>query len=344
MSSFIDFTKMLYSRAFLMHTGYLLAQPAYLTIRCFLGHEHFSSRPSLGLTIHAAVWVYIVTRISIPFFTSPLRRVPSPPGETILQGHLFLRGHTLPLIEDMVNNTPNDGLLVLWGPLYLSWEILPTRPDTLMEMVNSHNYDWEKPQTLNKVFMRIVGEGLATVEGAKHKAMRRVVTPAFSGHHIRELAPLFFVKGVALAEAIAQRARETDAGVFELMDQVSRATLDIIGVAGVGLEFNSLDNETSVLAKLYATILPPPVFFVLADMFLPQWLLRNLKGTAYRRTVDAQSQLRKEVRTLLEEKKAHVDQDESALGDKDIIATIMRSGDYSDDYLVNQMLTFLAAG
>jgi cytochrome P450 len=213
-----------------------------------------------------------------------------------------------------------------------------------MDMLNSHNYDWEKPALTKKVLARILGEGLANVEGAKHKAMRRVVAPAFSGHHVRDLAPLFYVKGIALAEAMARQARETDDGALELMAQMSRVTLDIIGVAGVGKDFNTLGNEESLLAKLYDSVVHPPAFFILVDMLFPNWLIRNLKGTTYARTVEAQSQLRDEVRALMQEKKAHMNQEKSALHNKDIIASIMKSGDFSDDYLVSQMLTFLAAG
>ena len=39
-----------------------------------------------------------------------------------------------------------------------------------------------------------------------------------------------------------------------------------------------------------------------------------------------------------------MNEDKSAEDTKDIIASIMRSGDFSDDYLVSQLLTFLAAG
>jgi cytochrome P450 len=291
------------------------------------------------------VWVYIATRISIPFFTSPLRRLPSPPGERFLLGHFHFDGQPpTAIIEKMVNGTPNDGLLVLWGPLYLTCVIIPTQPDTLMDVLNSHNYDWEKPSLVKKVLASILGEGLANVEGAQHKAMRRVVAPAFSGHHVRDLAPLFYVKGIALAEAMARQARETDDGALELMDQMSRVTLDIIGVAGIGKDFNTLGNEESRLAKLYHAVVHPPAFFMLVDMLFPNWLLRNLKGTAYARTVEAQSQLRDEVRALMQEKKASVNQDKSARHNKDIIAGIMKSGHFSDDYLVSQMLTFLAAG
>jgi cytochrome P450 len=291
--------------------------------------------------------VYIVTRITIPFFKSPLRRLPSPPGEKLLLCHLNFNGGQPPttIVEDMVNSTPNDGLIVVWLPLYLSCDLIITRPETLMDVLNTHNYDWEKPPYIRKILAGILGEGLAHVEGAKHKAMRRVVAPAFSGRHIRELAPLFYSKGLTLADVMARQVRDSSSdGTFDVTGLVSRAALDVIGAAGVGMDFNTVENEESVLARLYHSVTHAPAFFMLMSMLLPRWLLQRLKGTGFARTVEAQTQLHDEIRKLMQDKKALLSGDESAHNTKDIIASIMTAGDFSDDYLVSQMLTFLAAG
>ncbi|ETI20743.1 hypothetical protein G647_07085 [Cladophialophora carrionii CBS 160.54] len=335
-----------YWRGVITHLSIVLAQPTYLATRHCLGHVSLPPSHRLYFGAHVAVWVYIVARITIPFFRSPLRRLPSPPGEKFLLCHLNFNGGQPPttIVEDMVNSTPNDGLLVVWLPLYLSCEIIPTRPDTLMDMLNSHNYDWEKPPFIRKVLAGILGEGLANVEGAKHKAMRRVVAPAFSGRHIRELTPLFYSKGLTLADVMARLVRDSGDGVLDVTGPVSRAGLDIIGAAGVGMDFNTIENETSLLAKLYQSVTNAPAFFLLVSMLLPRWLLQRLKGTGFARTIEAQSQLHDEIRSLMQEKKVLLREEKSAHDIKDIIASIMRAGDFSDDYLVSQMLTFLAAG
>lgn len=244
----------------------------------------------------------------------------------------------------MINDTPNDGIIVLWGPLYLFHEIIVTRPDPIMDVLNSHNYDWEKPSMIKNALSAILGEGLVNVEGAKHKAMRRVVAPAFSGHQIRGLAPLFYAKGIALADVVARQVKETDDGVLEIAAAASRATLDIIGAAGVGMDFNTLENEESTLSKLYESVFQPPAFFLLVNSLLPRWFTRRLRWRGFAQTIEAQSRLRKDVRTVLQEKKVKMSQEKSEQHGKDIIASIMKSGDFSDDYLTSQLLTFLAAG
>ena len=91
-----------------------------------------------------------------------------------------------------------------------------------MEVVNSRNYDWEKPSLIKKALAGILGpEGLTHVEGNQHKAMRRIVAPAFSGRLIRDLCPLFSAKGIDLVNTMARRISEADENAFELMGLMS---------------------------------------------------------------------------------------------------------------------------
>jgi len=272
--------------------------------------------------------------------------LPSPPGEKFLLCHLNLNGGKplTSLFENWINDTPNDGIIVIWAPFYLFNEVLVTQPDAIMDVLHSRNYDWEKPAMTRNVLTAILGEGLVSVEGNVHKNMRRVAAPAFSGRHTRDLAPLFYAKGLALAEVLARQADESDDGVVEVMGAVSRATLDIIGAAGIGMDFKALENEESMLAKLYEMVMEPPSFFLLLDSLFPRWLLSSFGWNGYSKTIEAQSRLRSEVRSLLQEKKVEMSQEKSTQNGTDIIASIMKSGDFSDDYLIGQLLTFLAAG
>lgn len=335
-----------YWRGVITHASILLAQPTYLALRYIFRHDWAYSGSVLSLSLHAAVWSYIVLRISVPFFTSPLRLLPSPPGERLLLCHLNFNGGRPPttIFENMMNDTPNDGIIVLWGPLYLFTEVFVTRPDTAIEVLNSHAYDWHKPSVIRKVLVRILGEGLVNVEGAKHKAMRRVVAPSFTGRQTRDQAPLFYAKGLVLADVMARRLTQNRDGELEMMVLASCVSLDIIGAAAVGMEFNTIEDEHSYLAKLYRSVAEPPPFSLLVQVIFPKWMIQRIKGSGFAATLNAQSQLRDKIRALLTEKKINMYEDESASQSKDIIASIMKAGDFSEDYLVGQMLTFLTAG
>lgn len=330
----------------IVHTILVLTQPTYLAVRYLLDPEYFSSTNTSWFALTAMIWTYIITQISFPFLTSPLHHLPSPPGERFPTGHLDFNGGKPPTdnIGKMLE-TPNDGLLVL-RVMYLWCEVIPTRPDTLMDVLNTNNYDWEKPPGSKKFLARTLGEGLVITEGNTHKAMRKVVAPAFSGHHIRDLVPLFYAKGLAFADSLAREAAKSTDGKVEMLAQMSRVTLDIIGAAGVGKDFNTIEDNQNPLANSYAKITSsdrgPLWLFVLINTTMPTWFIERLRGTPYARVAEAQKQLRNDVRNLIQEKRRSTPDklDEQ----KDIISIILRSGDFSDDYLVDQLLTFLAAG
>lgn len=336
-------------RGVVVHTFFILFQPTYLITKLFLFPQYFNATSTSWLAIHAITWIYIVTKISVPFFLSPFRHLPSPPGAPFPLGNLdFNRGRPqAENIAEKIRSTPNDGVLVLWMPLYLSYQLLITRPETLMEMLNTRNYDWEKPAASKQFLERTIGQGLVSAEGDVHKAMRKNVQPAFSGHHIKDLISLFYQKGLQFADSTARKAKASSDGSLEMMGQMTRVTLDIIGSAGVGKDFNTIDSDDDPLAQLYATITDTnkgiPVVFFWVQAFFPRWIVRNLmRGSIYARVAEAQIELRVQVRALMAEKRQKML--EKSAQENDIISIIMRSGDFSDDYLVNQLLTFLAAG
>lgn len=85
--------------------------------------------------------------------------------------------------------------------------------------------------------------GMLSAEGQVHKRMRRVGNPAFSVQNMRALVPLVFSTGQELRdkwfELIGQKEKDVpkstaQKGVkLDVCMWVSRATFDIIGLAGM---------------------------------------------------------------------------------------------------------------
>ncbi len=130
----------------------------------------------------------------------------------------------------------------------------------------------------------------------------------------------------------------------------SRATLDIIGVAGLGRDFNTLDNSNDELARTYDSILDPKkgslILYFAVNMFLPPWFVQRLPWKMNQMVGEAAANLRVICRKLVAQKKVTMDEEKEVEGKNqvDILAVLMRSGAFTDDGLVDQLLTFLAAG
>ncbi len=125
----------------------------------------------------------------------------------------------------------------------------------------------------------------------------------------------------------------------------SRATLDIIGLSGMGKDFDSLHDEGNKLNQTYRAIFNPSrasIILQLMAAVLPGWVLTNLPGKR-NDTLNAASEFIKQTcRDLIASKRAKMAEKERT--EVDIVSVALESGAFSDEDLVNQMMTFLVAG
>lgn len=169
--------------------------------------------------------------------------------------------------------------------------------------------------------------------------------PAFAFRHIKELYPGFWEKSKEMVDTIAQHITSTSSNVVEVGAWTSRATLDIIGVAGMGQDFGALQNPNNKLSVTYKTIFNPPKYaryMQLAGAFLPQWFLRALPIKRNTEIEDASEFIKQTCRDLITAKKAKMEKAERT--EVDILSVAIESGGFNDEELVNQMMTFLVAG
>jgi cytochrome P450 len=119
----------------------------------------------------------------------------------------------------------------------------------------------------------------------------------------------------------------------------------------MGRDFQSLTHKENKVADSFLAILEPSrekLIFLGVNFVFPQWFARLIPGlgrlhkevddeTGYLRSVC--HEIVREKRVALETQKVDTQELEA-----DILGTIMLRGEFSDDELVDQMLTFLAAG
>jgi cytochrome P450 len=253
------------------------------------------------------------------------------------------------------NETPNEGILAL--PALSTTRLLLTRPAPLADILVHHPYDFVKPGKVRNFLRRILGNGLIIVEGDQHKFLRKHSQPAFSFRHIKNLYPMMWAKSLTFADALEEDVRQqrnqgdvektasAPAGKAEINSWASKVTLDVIGIAGLGREFNVLRNSDDQLAKDYEAILEPSrekfLFFVAATWVsfrLVQMLPWQMNEMFRQRTAS----LKSICNTLVREKREAI----TKKGDNhfDILSLLIKSDNFSDGELADQLLTYLAAG
>ena len=145
---------------------------------------------------------------------------------------------------------------------YWQWDQrLFTLDPVSLAHVMKHSTIYEKPWQSRALIGSLIGVGMLAAEGQMHKRQRRVATPAFSIQNMRALVPVTFQKAVELKErwialiADAQHGPDGErwkgGARLDVCHWVSRATFDVIGLAGFDYQFNAIHDESNELFTAY---------------------------------------------------------------------------------------------
>ncbi|KAL2012161.1 hypothetical protein VTN00DRAFT_4879 [Thermoascus crustaceus] len=244
---------------------------------------------------------------------------------------------------------PNNGLIRYYMVGNLE-RVLVTNPSALREVLVQKAYDFDKSDLARVQLSRVTGTGLLLAEGDEHKAQRKNLLPAFSYRHVKDLYPIFWSKGVEMVTMIEKHIQSKSGDNLVIMgDWASRATLDIVGVAGMDQDFHSLRDPSNKLNEQYRRILIEPSllmrYVTLLGLFIMD--LRLIVKLPLKRNIEikaASEYIRTVARQIIRQKKEKMEKQKDAASDVDIISVALRSGAFSEENLVDQMMTFLAAG
>ena len=309
--------------------------------------QSYSWTASAVFALQCTVWA-IYSIFIYPFYTSPLRHLPTVKGGSRWAGHwpTMLKEPSGIPPRRWANEIPNDGLL-RYLHLWNRERLLVTSPKALAEVLTTKSYDFVKPQLLREGIGRVLGVGVLLAEGDDHKMQRKNLAPAFHFRHVKELYPAFWSKSQELVHAIQAEIKTSSnpKPSVEVGEWGSRATLDIIGVAGMGQDFNALQDPTNELNRVYRAVFQPDraaQIIGLLSFFLPAWFLNNLPVDRNSKVQAASDVAKNTCRKLIEQKRLRMANKEPM--QPDIISVALESGGFTDDQLVNNMMTFLAAG
>ncbi|KAF7983790.1 hypothetical protein HWV62_19013 [Athelia sp. TMB] len=128
---------------------------------------------------------------------------------------------------------------------------------------------YEKPWQSRRLITSLIGCGMLAAEGDAHRRQRRIATPAFGLQNLRALVPMVWAKGHELRDKISEIIETTPnapadfvsekcdskpkcKGVkIDVCDLISRATFDVIGLAGFDYRFNAIQGDSNELFCAY---------------------------------------------------------------------------------------------
>lgn len=193
-----------------------------------------------------------------------------------------LNGHA-ELYRTWSEQIPNDGI-IRYLDMFNAEILVPVSPKVLAEVLVQRPYEFIKPPGLVTGLGKILGVGVFLAEGEEHKKQRKDLLPAFAFRHIKELYPIFWMKSGELVQQLilhgqaGYRGDDKPGASVDVKDWASRATLDIIGLAGLGRDFNAIKDPDNELICTYKKIFSPGRGgqITAALFMIAPWLLRAL--------------------------------------------------------------------
>lgn len=190
-------------------------------------------------------------------------------------------------------------------------------------------------------------------EGDQHKLQRRTLLPAFAYRHIKDLYGLIWeissdavtslTEAVSAASEVNQKPYITD-----MNEWASKVTLDIIFVAGMGQSLDSVRNQDAnytTLQRIYKMVFTQQrqdfIMFVLRIWILPGWILPYVPLKRNIELGKAAQTLREICRQLIRKKKSELESEVADKTEKDILTVALSYGGFTEDELIEQLLTFM---
>ncbi|KAF2096723.1 cytochrome P450 78A3 [Rhizodiscina lignyota] len=311
---------------------------------------------SIGLAVSliivqtSVIWCYHA--FIYPRFVSPLRDIPMPPGASAWFGHTFMdirkgkpQGTSL---RKWPNSVPNDGI-VRFLDLFRIEKLIPVSPAALADVLATKCYDFEKPEHFRSGSSGLIlGHGILFAEGDLHKRQRKQLNPAFTFRHIKDLFPTYWKVSVDMLKAIeAQKDKETGISIVEPNDWSSRVTLDILGQAGLGRDFDALANPDNKVTKAYRDVFKQgitDILFQVAEVLISPTLVVHLPFERNRTLRKNMQTVRDVCAEIIQEKQQKPQADD--VPTTDILSAILSSTtvDFTQNEMVEQLVTFLVAG
>lgn len=122
---------------------------------------------------------------------------------------------------------------------------MPNSVAAYKDVLQTQCYSFRKATFWIRLTKNFAGDGLIVMEFDQHRAHRKVLN-SFSISKFRTLEPVLKLKAAEVMELFDQAIAENEdgkTGAVDIIDSISKTTLDIMGIAVLGVDLHSLKNK-----------------------------------------------------------------------------------------------------
>jgi cytochrome P450 len=91
----------------------------------------------------------------------------------------------------------------------------------------------------------VFGNSILAAIGSEHRKQKKMLTPAFTNAHMREIVPIFHGVVQRLRKTLTEIVREGQQEV-DLLQWSTRAAVELIGQGGLGWSFDKLEADSEM--------------------------------------------------------------------------------------------------
>ncbi|PTB62120.1 cytochrome P450 [Trichoderma citrinoviride] len=292
------------------------------------------------------------------WFLSPTKDLPHPKDTPFLLGNLipFLSepwGMPLARWQLTVPPTASGFYRVFLGP----FDYLIPKSSQAVSTIMSQPYLYHKPAAVRDGLVESLGVGLVAAEGSVHKKQKKLLTPIFGMSRNRRLVPQMWTKALTLATKIQELVAETGSksAVLNMHPLTMAATLDVIGVTTLGVDFDSVTRPDQPILQAYQRVFPSfenqsaveKFFGATLPAIISPHLLFKLPFKPIREFHQGMTALQDFCLTQIRQKRQQIEEAEDGsdeIREKDILSAIIAAGLEDESEILSHILTVLAAG
>ncbi|KAG0217699.1 hypothetical protein BGX33_009840 [Mortierella sp. NVP41] len=302
-------------------------------------------------TLFALLSSYIFFKVYVlSNYVSPLRHIPGPPNKSKYNRYnIPCAGLFFDVLRQEAGVPYREwieqyGGIVCYRGMFNTQNVLLADPQATQHVFRTHDYKYPKPDRVIRLMSSAIGKGLILVEGDVHRQQRKMIGPAFSHQNIKEMVPVMAVP----AEYLGQVTRAND------IHELGSCTLDIIGLAGFGFDFQGLTRPGNNLVKAYSEYFSSSTSII--QFF--RHMIPHYNEIPFRHNLRRKESIRavgRVISQIIREKRAQATSKDRAEqdGGKDLMSILMRAneqvgsaedGKLTDAELKAQIVNFMAAG
>ncbi|KAJ3559695.1 hypothetical protein NM688_g182 [Phlebia brevispora] len=278
---------------------------------------------------------------------TPLDNIPGPPPLSFLHGNIPQLYHRHMAWEYHKEISERYGSVVRFTNLFGKRALYVFDPTALHSILVKDQYMYEKAPYLLSFTKVVLGPGILSATGDRHRFHRKILNPVFSVAHMRDITPIFYETMHKLRAGIESEIKGSVREV-DILSWMGRAALELIGQGGLGYSFDPLvadveDEYGSAIKAIQPAISKIRIWMMLSpyrNWVGPAWFQRLLANFVpdqdFQRLKTVTDVLDKHSREIYTSKKKALlsgddDMKEQVGRGKDIMSILLRSNLQADE-------------